>query len=203
METKRTKAIIIMSFFAALIILAAFLRGSQTEVNAKNGNEVIYITDDMTWEQTMEILENRNGTTVIEIVVGVVEDDEGNGHTINTVRNQYIKYDESKFSYGDEVLTLFKYNPETNICDDIIDRHDFLVYDHPESEVKLNDIACLVSNADISLDEIYDIATENGYMFDNPTQMIDELVRMNKLYKSNFGHGYMSEDIYNQNKNNK
>ena len=144
--------------------------------------EIVYITDNMTWEQATEIIENRNGKTVIEVVVGVVEDDNGNGHTIKTVRNQYIKYDQEKFTRGDEVLSIFVYNPNNNIWDDIIDRQDFLIYDEPKSEISLHDIATLVSNKDIELDEIYEYAMENGYVWDNPDQMVEELVRMGKLY---------------------
>jgi hypothetical protein len=174
------KNIIILLSFVIMISLAGLLHVKANEESTEM--EIVYITDDMTWEQATEIIENRNGKTVIEVVVGVVEDDNGNGHTIETVRNQYIKYNEEKFTRGDEVLSIFVYNPNNNIWDDIIDRQDFLIYDEPESEISLHDIATLVSNKDIGLDEIYDYAMENGYVWDNPDQMVEELVRMGKLY---------------------
>ena len=176
---------IALVIFASAFLLGMFISNKKTQAETeKKEPNIIYITDDMTWEEATEIIENRKGSIVIEVVVGVVEDDNGNGHTINTVRNQYVKYNENEFTYGDEVLSIFVYNPNNNIWDDIIDRQDFLIHDEPKQEMSLSDIACLINNRDISYEETYEIAIENGYIWDSPTQMIEELVQMGYLVKT-------------------
>lgn len=86
--------------------------------------EVFYIGSDSDHEKLLDALENRNDKIVIEVSSGTVLDDEGNGQDIC---GYYIKYDSSRFSAGDQVQSVFVYNPETNYIDDIISRTDTLI----------------------------------------------------------------------------
>ena len=75
---------------------------------------------------TYEELTNRNGRIFIEVVSGIVLDEEGNGKQLNTSsdRGNYIAYND-KYKAGDKVISLFIYNPFTNAEDDIIVRLDY------------------------------------------------------------------------------
>lgn len=86
--------------------------------------EVFYIGSDSDHEKLLDALENRNGKIIIEVSSGTVLDNEGNGRDIC---GYYIKYDSEKFSAGDQVQSVFVYNPETNYIDDIISRTDILI----------------------------------------------------------------------------
>lgn len=83
----------------------------------------IYDSEDLTYD----ILTNRNGKTIVEKTYGVVLDEEGNGMQLNpSVAGQdYIKYHD--LPVGSVVLSVFVYNPETNVEDDIISRSDFVL----------------------------------------------------------------------------
>ena len=73
-----------------------------------------------------EELTNRNGRIYIEVVDGVVLDEEGNGEILNALpdNGDYIAYND-KYNAGDKVITLFIYNPLSNAEDDIIARLDY------------------------------------------------------------------------------
>ena len=86
--------------------------------------EVFYIGSESDHEKLLDALENRNGKITIEVSSGTVLDDEGNGQD---VCGYYIKYDSERFSAGNEVQSVFVYNPETNYIDDIISRTDILI----------------------------------------------------------------------------
>lgn len=86
--------------------------------------EVFYIGSDSDHEKLLDALENRNGKIIVEMSSGTVLDDEGNGQDIC---GYYIKYDSERFSAGDQVQSVFVYNPETNYIDDIISRTDTLI----------------------------------------------------------------------------
>ena len=86
--------------------------------------EVFYIGSESDHEKLLDALENRNGKIVIEVSSGTVLDDAGNGQDIC---GYYIKYDSERFSAGDQVQSVFVYNPETNYIDDIISRTDTLI----------------------------------------------------------------------------
>ena len=86
--------------------------------------EVFYIGSESDHEKLLDVLENRNGKIVIEVSNGTVLDNEGNGKDIC---GYYIKYDSSRFSAGDQVQSVFVYNPETNYIDDIVSRTDTLI----------------------------------------------------------------------------
>ena len=71
-----------------------------------------------------EILENRNGKIIIEVIEATVLDDDGNACDDFGF---YVKYDSGKYEKGDRVQTAFVYNPETNYLDDILYRVDTLI----------------------------------------------------------------------------
>jgi hypothetical protein len=83
-------------------------------------------------ELTLEILENRNGITIIERCIGVVTDKAaGDGKTLNAPdeMGDYIGYRSigHKIYDGTVILTYFVYNPGNNYFDDITDRYDFVL----------------------------------------------------------------------------
>ena len=93
-------------------------------------------------ELTAEILENRNGITIIERCVGFVEDSvQGDGVILNAYDPQYnyISYR----SCGQEVrdgtilVSYMVYNPDTTYIDDIIERHDFVICRDYENGVNM------------------------------------------------------------------
>ena len=86
--------------------------------------EVFYIGSESDHEKLLDALENRNGKIIVEVSSGTVLDDEGHGRDIC---GYYIKYDSERFSAGNEVQSVFVYNPETNYIDDIISRTDILI----------------------------------------------------------------------------
>lgn len=86
--------------------------------------EVFYIGSDSNHEKLLDALENRNEKIIIEVSSGTVLDDAGNGQDIC---GYYIKYDSERFSAGDQVQSVFVYNPETNYIDDIVSRTDTLI----------------------------------------------------------------------------
>ena len=100
--------------------------GHYLEIPQESDNltEVFYIGSESDHEKLLDALENRNGKIVIEVSNGTVLDDEGNGRD---VCGYYIKYDSERFSAGDQVQSVFVYNPETNYIDDIVSRTDTLI----------------------------------------------------------------------------
>lgn len=82
-----------------------------------NLTEVFYISSESDHEKLLDALENRNGKIIVEMSSGTVLDDEGNG---KDSFGYYIKYDSSRFFAGDQVQSVFVYNPETNYIDDIV-----------------------------------------------------------------------------------
>lgn len=83
-------------------------------------------------EITPDILENREGKTIVERCYGIVLDMEtSDGRIINAAdgAGNYISY-RSVYQTHDEnsiMLTYLVYNPENNYCDDIIIRYDFVL----------------------------------------------------------------------------
>lgn len=83
-------------------------------------------------ELTAEILGARkgNGYIIIEKIIGICLDQNGNGRIINTADQyyNYISYRASKNVHrGDVVLTYCIYNPDTDGEDDIIERFDYVI----------------------------------------------------------------------------
>ena len=115
--------------------------GEQTETRADRitDNVLSYTTDNMiAWDNTevyftrtkadydrmTEILENRNGKIIVEVIEATVLDDEGNACDDFGF---YVKYDSGKYEKGDRVQTAFVYNPENNYLDDILYEVDTLI----------------------------------------------------------------------------
>lgn len=86
----------------------------------------IYDTDELTGE----MLENRNGSIIIEKTIGIVLNDEGDGKILNTDDDyyNYINYSRVEGAKeGDIILTYCVYNPDTNYVDDILLRFDYII----------------------------------------------------------------------------
>lgn len=86
--------------------------------------EIFYICSEGDHKRLLDALENRNGKIIIEVSSGTVLDNEGNG---KDSCGYYIKYDSSRFFAGDQVQSVFVYNPDTNYIDDIVSRADTLI----------------------------------------------------------------------------
>ena len=86
--------------------------------------EIYNIDSRKAFDRLTPILEHRNGKIIIEIVSGVMLDDNGNG---KDNAGKYIKYDNQEFSKGDKIQSVFIYNPETNANDNILYRIDTLI----------------------------------------------------------------------------
>lgn len=83
-------------------------------------------------ELTAEMLENRNGKTIIERCIGIVTNGEkGDGSLLNYPDPEYyyISYRSVSEEYRDGtiVLSYMVYDPSTNYVDDIMERYDFII----------------------------------------------------------------------------
>ena len=94
----------------------------ETEIN---NTEVEFILPRTSHQSVMELLMNRNGKLIIEICEGKVLDNDGNGESIYEDKNYYIHYNPEEYKQGDEVLSIFVYDPNTNAEDAITQRVDF------------------------------------------------------------------------------
>lgn len=89
-------------------------------------------------ELSNEILENRDGTTIIERCIGIVTDKEsGDGKVLNAYDKDhyYISYRSvTSQSFTDETVfvSYMIYNPNSNYIDDIVDRYDFVLCEGQE-----------------------------------------------------------------------
>ena len=120
MEKKTLILSIIKLVITGLVITALSVLWILSTVNAKADIDIQVIMPNTSSDEALEIIKNRNGSLVIEIVEGVAYDNQGNGGN----NDYYIKYDENEFSKGDEVISIFVYNPCTNYADDILHRVD-------------------------------------------------------------------------------
>ena len=89
-----------------------------------DNTEIYFTRTQKDYDAMTEILENRNGNIIIEVIQATVLDDEGNG---SDQFGFYVKYDSKRFSKGDKVQSVFVYNPDTNYVDDILYRVDSLI----------------------------------------------------------------------------
>ena len=89
-----------------------------------DNTEIYFTRTQKDYDAMTEILENRNGKIIIEVIQATVLDDEGNG---SDQFGFYVKYDAKRFSKGDKVQSVFVYNPDTNYIDDILYRVDSLI----------------------------------------------------------------------------
>ena len=84
-------------------------------------------------ELTGEILENRNGAVIIEMLIGRIDNVEnGDGTVLNTEDDYYTYINYSSYiekhpeaKVGDYVLTYSLYDPYNNCVDDILMRFDY------------------------------------------------------------------------------
>ena len=92
---------------------------------ATNGCVEVYDTEQLTYD----ILTNRNGKIIIERLVGIVLDEEGNGKLFNgDDYYNYINYaNVNDFKVGDYIVTYCVYNPMTNYVDDVMFRMDYII----------------------------------------------------------------------------
>lgn len=94
-----------------------------------DGDVIIYNSNEL----SLEMLENRNGDVIIERCYGLVTDKEnGAGKVLYPYDEDYdyISYFRCKgfgIREGTLIMTYLVYNPDSNYCDDIIDRFDCLV----------------------------------------------------------------------------
>lgn len=90
----------------------------------KGSVQIYHIKTDEDFNRLTPVIENRNGKIIIEVSSGTVMDDNGNGIDIC---GYYRHYDTERFSKGNQVQSIFIYNPDTNYVDDIIYRMDTLI----------------------------------------------------------------------------
>lgn len=86
--------------------------------------EVYFTRTKADYDRITEILENRKGKIIIEVIEATVLDDYGNACDDFGF---YVKYDSGKYEKSDRVQTAFVYNPENNYLDDILYRVDTLI----------------------------------------------------------------------------
>lgn len=89
-----------------------------------DNTEIYFTRTQQDYDAMTEILENRNGKIIIEVIEATVLDHDGNG---SDQFGFYVKYDAGRFSKGDKVQSVFVYNPDTNYVDDILYRVDSLI----------------------------------------------------------------------------
>lgn len=91
---------------------------------AWDNTEVYFTRTQADYDRMTEILENRNGKIIIEVIEATVLDDDGNACDDFGF---YVKYDSGKYKKCDRVQTAFVYNPENNYLDDILYEVDTLI----------------------------------------------------------------------------
>lgn len=140
MKNKIIKAIVTMVSIAVLagsnsVTASGYRESDSTDISCtlmaagkrldKRNDIAIYHTQSMAdYNKLTPVLENRNGSLIVEVIEAVVLDDEGNGCD---KFGFYVKYDSERFSKGDKVQSVFIYNPDTNYVDDILYQVDSLI----------------------------------------------------------------------------
>lgn len=94
------------------------------DLHGWDNTEIYFTHTQKDYDAMTEILENRNGKIIIEVIEATVLDDEGNG---SDQFGFYVKYDAKQFSRGDKVQSILVYNPNTNYVDDILYKVDSLI----------------------------------------------------------------------------
>lgn len=89
-----------------------------------DNTEIYFTRTQKDYDAMTEILKNRNGKIIIEVIEAIVLDNDGNG---SDQFGFYVKYDSKQFSKGDKVQSVFVYNPDSNYIDDILYRVDSLI----------------------------------------------------------------------------
>lgn len=117
------KMIVALMIMVTTAASAATVSAASTELNV-----VTYESCDLTTEILCTRAERHE--IIIEKIVGVCLDDEGNGQILNAWDDDYdyISYASAPdIREGDVVMTLLTYNPDTNWDDDVIERCDFVI----------------------------------------------------------------------------
>ena len=117
------------SILLAVIVAAITFGGAIMTVATETEASERYISDAVIYEPNyMPESRTELDHVVIEKVIGVCLDAEGNGQILNTRNSEfnYIHYG-NDIQPGDVVMTLLTYNPDTNYDDDIISREDFVI----------------------------------------------------------------------------
>lgn len=121
---------ILVAVMTAAITFGGAVAAIATEANASDAAER-YISDAVIYEpdELPECDRRELDHVVIEKVIGVCLDSEGNGQILNTRNTEfnYIYYGNDDIQHGDVVMTLLTYNPDTNYDDDIVSREDFVI----------------------------------------------------------------------------
>lgn len=132
----RKRIVKVMATVMATVLLTGYnctTAGEQTETRASSisdnmiawdNTEVYFTRSKADYDRMTEILENRKGKIIVEVIEAVVMDDDGNA---SDSFGFYVKYDSGKYEKGDRVQTAFVYNPENNYLDDILYRVDTLI----------------------------------------------------------------------------
>lgn len=118
---------ILVIIMTAVLTFGGAVAAIATETNAADR----YISDAVIYEpDTMPECDRRElDHVVIEKIIGVCLDSEGNGQILNTRNTEfnYIYYGNDDIQPGDVVMSLLTYNPDTNYDDDIVSREDFVI----------------------------------------------------------------------------
>ena len=114
----------IISSITDSITLSNEIMATDHSLHGWDNTEIYFTRTQKDYDAMTEILENRNGKIIIEVIEATVLDDEGNG---SDQFGFYVKYDSKRFSKGDKVQSVFVYNPDSNYIDDILYRIDTLL----------------------------------------------------------------------------
>lgn len=141
MKNRTIRAMITLLATALLVGCNSMTVDEQTETRADNmtDNVMAETTDNMNaWDNTevyftrtkedydamTDVLKNRNGKIIIEVIEAMVLDDDGNA---SDEFGFYVKYENGKYREGDRVQTVLIYNPDSNFSDDILYTLDTLI----------------------------------------------------------------------------
>lgn len=95
---------------------------SKTEMGADDRVKIFYTDGKEQFDACTKALESRHGEIIVEVVHGTVLDDEGNGQLDS---GYYIKYHTGK--KGDRIESIFVYNADSTVLDDIEYRQDTIL----------------------------------------------------------------------------
>lgn len=95
---------------------------SNTETGADDRVKIFYTDGKEQFDACTKALESRHGEIIVEVVHGTVLDDEGNGQLDS---GYYIKYHTGK--KGDRIESIFVYNADSTVLDDIEYRQDTIL----------------------------------------------------------------------------
>ena len=117
----------ILSAIIAILLICLFAQ-AKGETNYYKYAENLGLAEIVDADKlTTEDLTARNGKLIIERVIGVVEDSNGNGHALND-ESYYINYRNLKGAKtGNIVCSYLIYDPDTNFEDDVVARYDYII----------------------------------------------------------------------------